>query len=186
MTSWVDITLDGYYNNLDHLIDWATDPANGLIHALNIGQDQGKGLEFELDATRASGLEARASYALADARNQVNGQRLDNSPLHQGKVNATLPVTRLGFAALELLYSSAQQSYQGTRVSPSFLTNVTVSTRPLWEGWEFSASCYNALDRRWFSPMGPNETPAAIQQDGRTYRFKLSYRLGRREKRGHR
>lgn len=184
LTSWAGVTVDGYYNNLDHLIDWVTDPVNSLTHAVNAGQDQGKGLEFELNAKRASGMEARASYTLADTRDQVNRRRLDNSPLHQGKLNAIVPVKRHGFAALELLYSSAQESYQGTRVSSSFLTNATVSTKPLWGGWEFSASCYNALDRRWFSPLGPNETPAAIQQDGRTYRFKLSYRFARAEKRG--
>jgi outer membrane receptor protein involved in Fe transport len=49
--------------------------------------------------------------------------------------------------------------------------------------WEFSASCYNALNRRWFSPMGPNDPEAEIQQDGRTYRFKLSYRLREHGKR---
>jgi iron complex outermembrane receptor protein len=176
---WIGITVDGYYNHLDHLIDWVTDPANGMTHSVNVGHDRGRGLELELHAKRASGLEARASYALADAYDQINRQRLDNSHLHQAKLNAMLPVTRHGFVGLESLYTSAQQSYQGTRVPPWFLTNLTLSSKPLWGGWEFSASCYNAFDRRWFSPMQTNAAQAAIQQDGRTFRFKISYRLAR-------
>ncbi len=179
LKSWVGITVDGYYNNLDHLIDWVTDPANGMTHSVNVGHDRGRGLEFELHAKRASGLEARASYALADAYDQINLQRLDNSPLHQTKFNAMLPVTRRGFVGVESRYTSAQSSYQGTRVPPWFLTNLTLSSKPLWGGWEFAASCYNAFDRRWFSPMQPNAAQAAIQQDGRTFRFKISYRLAR-------
>jgi iron complex outermembrane receptor protein len=176
---WIGITVDGFYNNLDHLIDWVTDQANGMTHSVNAGQDRGRGLEFELHAKRASGLEARASYALADASDQINRQRLDNSPLHQAKFNALLPVTRHGFIGLESLYTSAQDSYQEKRVPPWFLTNLTLSSKPLWGGWEFSASCYNAFDRRRFSPMQLNAAEAAIQQDGRTYRFKISYRLAR-------
>jgi len=182
-TSWLGMTVDGYYNTLDHLIDFVPDPANGMVRAANIGQDRGRGLEFELDAKRPSGWEGRASYALSDAYDRVNLQRLDNSPLHQGKLNATIPVSRHGFAGLELLYFSAQQTYQNTRVPPFFLTNLTFSTKPLWGGWVFSASCYNALNRRWFSPMGPNDTQSAIAQDGRTFRLKVSYRSTRGEKR---
>src|ERR1035437_1145961 len=84
---WIGLTVDGYYNNLDHLIDWVTDPANGMTHSVNVGQDRGRGLEFEVHARRASGLEARASYALADAYDQINLQRPNNSPLQQAQLN---------------------------------------------------------------------------------------------------
>ena len=177
LNSWLGITVDGYYNTLDHLIDFVLDPSNGLNRAMNMGQTCGRALEFEFQARRASGLEARASYALADAIDQLNQRRLDNSPLHQGKLNATIPLARRAFAGLELQYISPQTSYQGTRVSPAFLTNLTLSTRPLWRGWEFSASGYNMFDRRWFTPAGLNSTESAVQQDGRTFRFQLAYRF---------
>ena len=63
---WLAMTVDGYYNQLDHLIDWETDPTNDMSRAVNRGQVHGKGVEFELNAKRASGLEGRASYALSD------------------------------------------------------------------------------------------------------------------------
>jgi iron complex outermembrane receptor protein len=179
LNPWLGMTVDAYYNQLDHLIDWETDPANDMTRAVNRGQVRGRGLEFELNAKRASGLEGRASYSLSDAYDRILQQRLDNSPLHQGKLNGTIPIVRHAFAGLELLYFSPQRSYQQTRVPPSFLTNVTFSTRPLWGAWIFSASCYNAFDRRWYSPAGPNNTQSEIAGDGRAFRFKLSYRFTR-------
>ena len=183
LNSWLGITLDGYYNHLDHLIDYVLDSSNGLNRAVNRGQNRGRGLEVEFQARRASGLEARASYALADAIDQLNQRRLENSPLHQGKLNATIPLARRAFAGLELQYISAQTSYQGTRVPPAFLTNLTLSTPPFWGGWELSASGYNVFDRRWFTPAGLNSTESAIQQDGRAFRFQISYRFAAAEKR---
>jgi iron complex outermembrane receptor protein len=177
LTPWLGFTADAFYNNLDNLIDQVVDPATELPRAVNVGADRGRGLEFELEAKRASGLSARASYALADAQDLIQGRRLANSPLRQAKFNGSLPIKRHVLAALELLHTSTQQSYQGTRVPASFLTNLTLSTRPLWGGWEFSGSCYNVFNRGWSAPMGPNELQAAILQDGRTYRFKVSYRL---------
>jgi iron complex outermembrane receptor protein len=174
---WLRATADGFYNNLKDLIDEAPDPANGLTHFVNIGRDVGRGLEFELEARRESGLSARASYTLTDARDMIDSQRLENSPLHAAKVNASIPLVRKTFAGLELQYTSPQESYQGTRVPSSFLTNLSFSSKPLWGGWQFAASCYNAFDRRWFNGAGPESPEPQILQDGRTFRFKVSYRF---------
>jgi iron complex outermembrane receptor protein len=177
LNPWLSVTAEGYYNTLRDLIDQVPDPATGMTHFVNSGRNRGRGIELELAAKRASGLSARASYTYSDARNTILQTRLANSPLNQAKLNATLPLTKRGFAGMELLYFSAQQSYQETRVPASFLTNFTLSTKPLWEHWEFSLSCYNMFDRRWSTPAGPENLQDQIQQDGRTYRFKLSYRL---------
>jgi iron complex outermembrane receptor protein len=182
LTSWLQMTADGFDNHLGGLIDQTPDPAAGMAHFLNVGHDHARGAEFELEAKRVSGLSARASYTLANAGNDVLHEPLSNSPTHIAKLNATIPLSREGFAGLELLYSSAQGSYQKTRVPPWFLGNVTFSTKPLWGGWEFSASCYNAFDRRWYSPAGPGLRQAEIQQDGRTYRVKITYKLHRERK----
>ena len=181
LTSWLQMTADGSYNHLGNLIDQVPDPVSGLTHFVNIGRDRGRAFELELEAKRASGIAARASYTLADAADSIQHVRLANSPLQMGKFNGTVPIFHRTFAALELLYSSAQLSYQNTRVPPSLLTNATYSTKPLWGGWEFSASCYNAFDRRWYSPAGPGLTQAEIQQDGRSFRVKLSYRIHREQ-----
>ena len=177
LTPWMQMKLDGSYNHLGSLIDQVPDTNTGLTHFVNAGRDRGRAIEMEFDAKRASGLAARASYSLADASDQLQHSRLDNSPLHMAKLNGTVPLSRHALAAVELLYESAQTSYQLTRVPPSLLTNLTLSTKPLWGGWEFSTSCYNAFNRLWYSPAGPFLQQPEIQQDGRTYRFKISYRL---------
>ena len=38
-----------------------------------------------------------------------------------------------------------------------------------------SASLYNLFDRRYADPVGPEVVMPAIQQDGRTFRLKLTY-----------
>ena len=182
--SWLRITADGFYNNLSNLIDEVPDPASGLNHFVNIGHDEGRGAEFELEAKRESGLSAQASYTFSDALDEIQSARLANSPMHLAKLHGTIPASRRAFVGLELLYASSQTSYQATQVPSSFLTNATLSSKPLWGGWEFSASCYNAFSQRWYSPAGPGLTQPAIQQDGRTYRFKISYRLPVKEDRG--
>jgi hypothetical protein len=80
-----------------------------------------------------------------------------------------------------MLYASSQSSYRQMTVPSSFLTNVTFSTKPVWGGWELSASCYNVMNRRWLAPGGPEVLQAAIPQDGRTYRFQMTYRLHAKE-----
>jgi len=177
LAPWLSMTADGYYNHLNNIIENVEAPS-GLSYFVSDAQDWARGIEFELEAKRASGLAARASYAFSNAYNSNDGARLANSPRRQAKLNATLPIVHRGFAGLELLSFSEQQTFEGTTVPASFLCNVTLSSKPLWRHWEFSASSYDVLNHRLFTPMGPNDPESAIRQDGRTFRFKVSYRVG--------
>lgn len=178
---WLQATADAFYNDLQNLIDEAPDPANGLSHFVNDGRDHGRGLELELEAKRESGLATTASYTLTCAMDSIRNTRLENSPLNAVKLNATIPLGWKTYTGLEILYSSPQGSYQGTRIASQFLTNITLSSKPLRGGWQFSASCYNALNRRWFTGADPGSRSPEILQDGRTIRFKVSYHLPIRE-----
>jgi hypothetical protein len=105
-----------------------------------------------------------------------------NSPEHLAKLNGTAPVPRVGFLGGEFLYTGPQANYLGQRISSSFLVNATLSTRTFWNDYQFSASCYNLLDRTWSTPTGPEITAPATVQDGRTWRFRLTYRPGDNKK----
>jgi iron complex outermembrane receptor protein len=182
LTPWLSMTADGYYNNLNNIIENVAAPS-GLTYFVNNAKDRAQGIEFEFEAKRASGLAARASYAFSNAIDSNDHSiPLADSPVHQAKLNATLPIVRRGFAGAELLSFSEQQTFRGTTVPSSFLCNVTLSSIPLWHHWEFSLSSYNLLNQRLFTPMGPNDPEAAIRQDGRTFRFKVSYRAGHEHK----
>jgi hypothetical protein len=66
---------------------------------------------------------------------------------------------------------------RGARVPAYFLPNLTLATKPVWGGWQFSASLYDATNQSWFSPAGPNDPEDRIQMDGRAWRFKVTYRM---------
>ena len=172
---WLQFVFDASQNHLRDLIDQIPDASTGLTHFVNVGRNRGRAIEVEMEAKGSSGLAARASYTLADANDERQPMRLANSPMHMAKLNGIIPIRRSFFGA-ELLYASSQRSYQDTNVPSSILTNFTWSTRRLWNAWELSASCYNCLDREWFSPAGPELRQAQLAQDGRTFRFKISYR----------
>jgi hypothetical protein len=153
---------------------------------VNDGQVNAKGLEFEVEAERSSGLGARASYTATVANDRLTHARELNSPVSMAKLNGTAPLSRHVFASLEAMYVGPMTDYRGTRVPSYILPNLTVNTNPLWGGWVFSSTMYNATNRRWFSPMTPIGTEDQIQQDGRTWRFKVTYRIPIKGERGSR
>jgi outer membrane receptor protein involved in Fe transport len=103
--------------------------------------------------------------------------RLNNAPLHLAKLDASVPVSKHILAGLELQYTSPQSSFQDTRVPGAFIGNFTVSSNPLWQGFELSVSCYNLLNRQYYTPTGIGFVQPAMLQDGRTFRFKITHRV---------
>jgi outer membrane receptor for ferrienterochelin and colicins len=174
---WFSVTADGFYDQLKELIDQVPDGDTTLSYFVNDDRVHAQGLEMEVEASRQSGLGARASYATTRATDDVVHAPQTNAPRSQAKFNGSVPVARWGAGSLELVYVSALTDMRGTRVPPYLLPNLTFSTKPLWGGWQFSSSCYDALNRRWFSPMGPNDPEDQIQMDGRGWRVKLAYRV---------
>lgn len=174
---WLSVTGDAFYNQLRDLIDQELDGNTMLSYFVNDDRVHAEGLEAEVDAARESGLGVRASYTATRVTDDVSHTAEPNAPHSEVKFNGTVPVERWGTVGLEALYVSALTDMRGTRVSPYVLPSVTFSTKPLWGGWQFSSSAYDASNRRWFSPAGPNDPEDQIQMDGRQWRFKVGYRL---------
>jgi outer membrane receptor for ferrienterochelin and colicins len=183
---WISVTVDGYYNQLHNLIDEVPASSTGMKWFVNDGRVHAVGLEIEVAAERSSGLGGRISYTASTATDGESNAHMANSPVSQVKLNGKTPLTRRAFASLELLYVSAMRDDSGTRVPSYLLPNFTVNTIPLRGGWILSSSMYNATNRRWFSPAGPNSPEDQIQQDGRTWRFKAVYRIPANPDRGSR
>ena len=182
---WLGLSAEGFFNQLNNVIEEQEDPATDLTHFTNGEGDRGRGFELGIDAKRTSGWAARASYTWVSTWERVSHEEVSNSPSHLAKVNATMPIGRRGLAGMEVVYTGAQTNYQGVRIGSGLLTNVTLSTRPLWGGWQFSASGYNVFNRAWATPTGPDVPEAAVQQDGRGFRFKVTYRLPLKRERSH-
>ena len=170
------VAASAFQNELDQIIEEQQDPATGDTHFANLKGDRGRGLEFEVNAESRAGWSARSSYVFTHAVSADTGRRTLNSPEHVAKLNGTAPLGRFSTLGLELLYTGSQNNFAGQHIGSSFLSNATISTPVLRSGWQFSASCYNLLDRRFATPTGPEIPQPATMQDGRGFRFRISYR----------
>lgn len=170
----VSVVVTGFANNLNDVIRENVD-TDGNIHFSNQKGDTSRGAELEAIAKYASGWQARTSYTFSETHDRMSGTRTMNSPAHLAKFNGVAPLGRFAFLGSELLFTGPQPNYTGQRIPSSFVVNTTVST-PSFHGFELSASSYNLLDRHWATPTGPEVASPATVQDGRTLRFRLTWR----------
>jgi outer membrane receptor for ferrienterochelin and colicins len=176
VNSSLSFTASVFQNDLNRIIEEHQDASTGATHFANLEGDRGRGLEFELNAKSRTGWSARSSYVFTHAVSKETGLKTLNSPATVAKLNGVAPLGRYSSLGLEFLYTGPQNNFAGQRIGSSLLTNTTLSTPVLRNGWEFSASCYNLFDRRWATPTGPEVTQPATIQDGRGFRFRISYR----------
>ena len=174
------LTLSGsvFRNWISNLITLETDPSNSLDVYQNFEKANSTGVEVELNAHLASGLQGRASYSYTDAEQPVTHQILANSPQHLGKLNLSYPVMRQQlFASLDAQYTSSVQTLAGNTVSSFSVVNFTVLGHTMGKHVDLSASVYNAFNKKYFNPGRPEDPEDSIQQDGRTFRIKLTGRF---------
>ena len=172
----LQLAVSGFANNLSNVIKEQEDPVTGDTHFANETGDIGRGAEVEMIAKSAYGWQGRASYTFARTYQKQWDTTVMNSPAHLAKLNSIIPLKRAGYAGGEFLYTGSQPNFLGQRIGSSFLANATISTRTFADGFQLSASCYNVLDRTFGTPTGPEVAAPATVQDGRTFRFRLTYR----------
>ena len=165
-----------FYNQMDDLITQQIDPGTGDYIFKNTDSVDAKGAGLELEGTWANGLRGRMSYSFADATDNATGQRLSNSPQHLGKFNLAVPLyAERIFAGLEVQASSSRRTVRGNEAGAYAVCNLTLFSHQLVKGLDLSASVYNLFDRRFSDPVSLDFTQDAIQQDGRSFRVKLTY-----------
>jgi iron complex outermembrane receptor protein len=172
-------TLSGsvFRNSIRDLISLQSE-SNGQAIYLNSGGANATGVEVELGAHLASGLQGRASYSYVDAEEPTTHQILNNSPQHLGKLNLSWPVVQKRlFASLDAQYTSPASTLAGNTVSGFAVFNVTLLTHSLGKHLDVSASVYNLFDKKYFNPGRPEDPEDAIQQNGRNFRIKLTGRF---------
>lgn len=161
-----------FRNELHNLI---TEQPDGFE---NLDSATAHGVETELHARFESGLQGRLSYTWSDARNDVTDERLPNSPEHLGKFNLSVPLWRKNiFLSPEVQLMSQRQTLDGGEVGGFWIANLTLFARELVPGLEASASVYNLFDQRYRDPASRDFLQRSIQQDGRTFRLKLTWRF---------
>jgi iron complex outermembrane receptor protein len=165
-----------FHYKIEDLIDLQLDPEDELLVFRNLDEVTANGVELELEGKWHNGLEGRVSYTYQDTENDSTGTRLTNSPQHLAKLNVIIPVVheRL-FADMEVQYTSERTTTQGTRAGDIAVANLTLFSREWIDGLQIAASVYNLLDEEYFDPVSDELAQDAIEQDGRTFRFKVAY-----------
>lgn len=172
------IALCGFRYETKDLISYTTDPADGLLHFVNMDKVRATGGEVELEKNWSSGFRLRASYTYQDARDARTDEWLTRSPRHLAKLNFAAPLwTEKIFAGAEAQYSGPSRTLGGGDASGYWVLNATLFSQKLIKGVEFSAGIYNLLDEDYGHPAGSEHRQAVIQQDGRAFRVKLTYRF---------
>ena len=177
----VRFTASGYYNWIDDLISQETDPRTGNIMYRNLNGVAARGLEFELAGKIAWEIEGRASYSLEQTRDRLTKADLTNSPRHLGKLNLVVPLVREKlFAGVDAQYTSRRKTPSGSSVGSFPIFNLTLFNTRLLEHFDLSASLYNLFDKKYADPGSEEHVQNGLQQDGRNFRVKLTWRWGQR------
>jgi iron complex outermembrane receptor protein len=177
-------SLSGFYNRMKDLI--VLDSGSFT----NFDADT-KGVELALEGFWASGIRSRASYSFQGTRDNAVGWDVPDSPNHLLKFNLSVPLVRdKVFAGVEFQYTSDRLSLhnttdpsgqpitvQGEDAAGFGIVNLTLFSQKLVKNLEFSASVYNVLDARYSDPASSFHTQDLIQQEGRSFRLKLTYRF---------
>jgi outer membrane receptor for ferrienterochelin and colicins len=177
-------SLSGFYNQLNDLIVFDS----GTFTNFNADT---RGLELALEGFWASGLRGRASYSFQDTRNSTVPWAMPDSPNHLFKFNLIVPlVSKKVFAGLEYQFTSNRRSLhsttdqdgqpitvQGVDAAGFGIFNLTLFSQNLLKNLEASVSVYNLLDRKYSDPASHFHIQDTIDQDGRNFRLKLTYRF---------
>lgn len=178
-------SIAGFYNQINDLIAFNSAPGHQRFE--NLSGAEAKGVEVGLEGLWAGGLRGRASYTFQHTEDDATGRVLTDSPRHLGKLNVSAPLYKEKvFAGLEFQYVSRRTSVHltplgttepGADVAGYGIINFTLFSQNLLKGLDLSASIYNLLDKSYGDPSTPFHRQDVIEQDGRTFRIKLTYRF---------
>ncbi|MEN6624399.1 MAG: TonB-dependent receptor [Smithella sp.] len=178
LESQLRLTAVLFSNTIKNMISLERDPSDGLDVYRNVDCLDTRGAELELEKQWNSGWIGLISYTFQKTENRQTGEKATNSPQHLIKGVLTIPLWKDKLSAgLEELYSSERKLLDGTETGSSFITNITLLSRNLIRDFELSASIYNVFNTGYSDPASREHVQSAIEQDGRSFRLKLTYRF---------
>jgi len=171
------LCLSGFYYDVKNLISQQSDAA-GLMVFANTGRAEGKGIQFEMERKWPNGFSGKFSYSFQEVTSNQDGVGFANFPKHLAKFNAFGPIIRnwLG-AGLEIQYASSQKNLNSTSDGGYTLVNATLLAEKIFRNLDLSFSVYNVLDKKYSNPASREHVQSDIEQDGRTFRLKATYRF---------
>jgi iron complex outermembrane receptor protein len=168
-----------YRNRIDDLITLVSVPSDGHFQYQNAGSAQATGMDVEVIGRAVNGVQGKASLDYVDAHNDgVGSLPLDNSPRHMAKLNLIVPL------AHQQLFASVEGQFLGRRLtllqdslSSYQVFNFTLLGHALGRHMDVSGSIFNVMDKKYVDPGRPEDPEDAIQQDGRSFRVKITGRF---------
>jgi outer membrane receptor protein involved in Fe transport len=144
--------------------------SNGLIQYQNIGKITATGVEIEINGRPANWLEATASYALQESRddNSANGI-LANSPSQIFKLRFAVPLGRKFDLSSGMQYMSSRETGADNWVTPVYLADFTLTSRHLLPNFDVRLGLRNAFNQKYFDPIALYPTVDSMPQPGRTF-----------------
>jgi iron complex outermembrane receptor protein len=184
ITRYLRSSISGFYNQMDDLIVFES----GNFRNINLDT---KGVELALKGGWTNGIRGRVSYSFQQTDDQSGTLKMADSPAHLVKFNLSVPLVREKlFAGLEFQYTSQRESLhnttdaanqpltvQGEEVGDFGIVNFTLFSQNLIKNLEMSASVYNLFDSKYGDPASRFHQQDIIERDGRSFRFKLTYRF---------
>jgi iron complex outermembrane receptor protein len=169
-----------FHNSIERLI--TQEPAGpDLLVFRNLPAVKSTGWELEVKDQLAWGLEGVASYSFQRTTDPATQAQLNNSPGHLVKLSLTQSLFRQKFfASLDAQYRSRMHLPDEGSVSPFAVVNATLLGRRIGKHFDFSASIYNLFNKRYADPSSGVTLQRTIEQDGRSFQVKMTWRLGDR------
>ncbi|MBC8316622.1 MAG: TonB-dependent receptor [Desulfobulbaceae bacterium] len=178
-----------YRFEMKDLILQNEDPVDFSLQFQNTKGVTSDGAELQLESHFKNGITGYLGVSTVNTTFDENDSRLDNSPTFSASGGLSIPLwSKKMFVSPEFTYVSERKaSLTDGDVGSCFLTNLSVATGTLFDNLNMSFNVYNLFDKEWSVPAGGEhyfyEDVSGsypyfnIPQDGRTFRFQLSYRF---------
>ncbi len=171
-------TFSAFHYQVNDLIDQTIDPDDGLSQFRNLSQVTADGYEAALIGKWENGLQTRSSYASVRTLDKANRSSLANSPAHLVNFNLIYPLLENKlFAGLDIKYTSKRKTLSGGHTDDAVITNLTLTYDNILKNLDFQIGLYNLLDVNYEHPGFTEHLQDKIEQDGRTFGVKLTYRF---------
>ena len=170
------MTVIGFNYQISDMIRQEVDPDTERLVFQNLDKVTVNGFELELEGVWDGGLRGNISYSFQDAKDNLTGDALFNSPQHIGKLNAIVPVfSDNWFLGSNMQYLSPRKMVDGSNSDAVWLANATLLGRNILKGLDISLNGFNLLNQKYKDPVGLEFRQTGIEQDGLGFLVKLAY-----------
>ncbi len=143
---------------------------NGLLQYQNSTLIRAAGLELEINGRPTKWLEATASYALQQARDEST---LENSPQHLAKLRFAVPLGRKFDLSSGMQYASSRWTLAGNSLQPVYLADFTLTSKHLLRDLDLRLGIRNAFNLHYSDPIALNPAVDTMPEPGRSFFVEL-------------